>query len=129
VDHVVTSVQAIASRWPLGTLKVELKATKERKTKSKALAGDIARCEAVLYKNDHRVTHLSSGEQRRVQIALFEALRSVLGGLAGVSCNIAIFDETLDTNVDDSGAEELMNGLKVRMGVDLVYLLKDRVWN
>ena len=106
-------MQSIVSRWPLGTLKVELKATKERKTRSKTQAGEIARCEAVLYKNDRKVSHLSSGEQRRVQIALFEALRTVLGGLAGVSCNLAIFDETLDTNVDDSGAEELMNGLKV----------------
>lgn len=61
----------------------------------------------VLDKNKNEITYysLSSGERKRVDLALLFAFRELRRFQSNVSCNVTFFDEVFDSSLDDTGMQ------------------------
>jgi len=84
------------------------------------LAGDdSSKIEAKLFLNQHEVNllSLSSGETRRVCLAICFSLRETLQALTGWSSNLLILDE-INAGLDPSGSEQVIKHLKSAYGTN-----------
>eukprot|EP00730_Choanoeca_flexa_P005816 TRINITY_DN12026_c0_g2_i1.p1 TRINITY_DN12026_c0_g2~~TRINITY_DN12026_c0_g2_i1.p1 ORF type:complete len:1070 (+),score=263.32 TRINITY_DN12026_c0_g2_i1:28-3237(+) len=108
LDQFVARVDEYVNATPsMGNVSILIKSTTARKSKTSKAQEEIAKCELVYHKNGKEVTQLSGGELRRVQMRLQTAMQQAGRQLLGLDCNLTVFDETLDTNVDAKGTLEL----------------------
>eukprot|EP00730_Choanoeca_flexa_P009742 TRINITY_DN1307_c0_g1_i1.p1 TRINITY_DN1307_c0_g1~~TRINITY_DN1307_c0_g1_i1.p1 ORF type:complete len:147 (-),score=33.83 TRINITY_DN1307_c0_g1_i1:65-505(-) len=115
LDQFVARVDEYVNATPsMGNVSILIKSTTARKSKTSKAQEEIAKCELVYHKNGKEVTQLSGGELRRVQMRLQTAMQQAGRQLLGLDCNLTVFDETLDTNVDAKGTLELAELTKVR---------------
>lgn len=80
------------------------------------------------YGNERSYHNFSSGEQRRIDLAILFAFQDIRKLQADVSMNISIYDELLDSSLDRKGAELVLFLLKERAekNKDCVYIISHR---
>jgi DNA repair exonuclease SbcCD ATPase subunit len=80
------------------------------------------------YGNERSYHNFSSGEQRRIDLAILFAFQDIRKLQADVHMNISIYDELLDSSLDRKGAELVLFLLKERAqkNKECVYIISHR---
>lgn len=80
------------------------------------------------YGNERSYNNFSSGEQRRIDLAILFAFQDIRKFQADVGMNISIYDELLDSSLDCKGTELVISLLKDRAvkNKECIYIISHR---